>query len=99
LLFIGALLFVGSFTMLLLFVRTFFAVHGAAGIVVSGLTLLFFLGLAFLGIVVTAIATTEQIEEEGISSGCGLSLGGGLGAGAARCSRDFTLALAVLASM
>ena len=88
LLFIGALLFVGSFTMLLLFVRTFFAVHGAAGIVVSGLTLLFFLGLAFLGVVVTAIATTEQIEEEGISSGCGLSLGGGLGVSTSNEAQD-----------
>ena len=65
--------------MLLGFVFTFFAVHSAAFVVVDGLTLLLFFGHTLLGVVVSAVATPEKAQEEGVGGGVSLSLGHGLG--------------------
>lgn len=65
LLFVSAFFFVGGFAMLFLFVAAFFPVDGMTLVLVERFADLFLLGLAFLGVIVAAIATFEQVQEKG----------------------------------
>lgn len=69
LLFVSAFFFVGGFAMLFLFVATFFLVDGMTFVFVECFADLFFLSFAFLGVIIAAIATFEQVQEKGRSLG------------------------------